>query len=85
MQLFRQNRARQNRVSKHRGRHWSKHRGQAYIEYIIGAGIMAAALFTPIPSAVIPEAQGMSAVEYLIDAFKRNHQGYIWAMSAPSP
>lgn len=59
-------------------------RGQAMPEYIVAGFFMTVMLFTPLPSRIVPDANGMSAAEYIVEAFKRNHEGYVWAMSMPA-
>lgn len=61
-----------------------KNSGQAYVEYLVGGLVLMVALLAPMPEAIAPgDANGMSAAEYLIEQVKRNHEGYIWAMSVP--
>ena len=51
-------------------------RGQAYVEYLVGAVLVIGALFAPVFG-------GDSAIGLLMKAFQANQESYIWAMSVP--
>lgn len=57
-------------------------KGAAIVEYVVGLGVVAIALFLP----VLPEAGGdgtTSAALMLIDAMRHSYASYLWGMSLP--
>lgn len=58
-------------------REWcDKQKGQAYVEYIVAAVLIIAALWAPV-------FNGESAISLLYSSFKANQESYVWAMSVP--
>lgn len=55
-----------------------KQRGFSMVEYVVVASAMALALLMPVPN-----QNGKSAPQLLIDAIKENHHAYAWGMSMP--
>ncbi|MBM1142577.1 hypothetical protein GN155_002220 [Alcanivorax sp. ZXX171] len=53
-----------------------RQKGQAYVEYVVGAVFVVGALFAPV-------FDGQSAIGFLMEAFQANQESYIWAMSVP--
>jgi len=53
-----------------------RQKGQAMTEYVICAGIIIFALFTPV--------NGQSLIDMLIEAAKKNHEAKVYAIAHPA-
>lgn len=61
----------------------AKARGAIGIEYLVCLLMLVAVLFIPLGENGLPEANGKTVGERLVDGIRANHNAWVYAMSMP--
>lgn len=55
----------------------NRQRGASTVEYLVATAVVVVMLFFPLPGT------DESVIQMMVQAFKKNHYGYVWGMSYP--